>query len=247
MRDSAHPDRRAAPKDPEFWKGKTNQDIARWLRSQAVSPKDRDKRAAKRLLSRSFVQYDDLSLFALSATLLFLLLIHVNPRSELLRLALRWPFIGLTARVTALLLCASSGMLLSFVGVFLRREKSELEKWLTLLFAIAITAGTGIYGGIVVMREASRWLVVFPAWNILNGLILLSLFGTGIVNIGSITGERANLLQVLLALASIGVLLVLCRYVFRVHWVIAYSICVCYTMNLHRAVRDFFGKRPRRT
>jgi len=211
LRDSAHPDRRAAPKDPEFWKGKTNQDIARWLRSQAVSPKDRDKRAAKRLLSRSFVQYDDLSLFALSATLLFLLLIHVNPRSELLRLALRWPFIGLTARVTALLLCASSGMLLSFVGVFLRREKSELEKWLTLLFAVAITAGTGI------------------------------------VNIGSITGERANLLQVLLALASIGVLLVLCRYVFRVHWVIAYSICVCYMMNLHRAVRDFFGKRPRRT
>lgn len=88
---------------------------------------------------------------------------------------------------------------------------------------------------------------MFPAWNIINSLLLLSMFDAGIINTGSVTGESPSLLQVLLTLVSIGLFLALGHYVLKLHWAVAYSICVCYAMNLHRAVQDFFAPRPRRT
>jgi hypothetical protein len=35
------------------------------------------------------------------------------------------------------------------LGCFFPREKTDVEKWLVLLFAVLITAVTGVYAGIV--------------------------------------------------------------------------------------------------
>jgi len=233
--------------DANRWEGKTNAEITRWLQSQQFAAANSRRSAARNAVSRSLVQFDDLTLFALSAALVFLLLIDSGPRREFGEAVWKWPAFMLHPRVTAVLFCAAIGMILSFVNVFFRWEKHRIEKWLMLLFAVLISAGTGAYAGYVTLKETWSWLIVFPAWNIINCLLLLSMFHAGIVNTGSITGERPRLLQVVLTLVSIALLLALGHYVLKLHWAVAYSICVCYAMNLHRAVQDFFGPRPRRT
>ncbi|MBN2128823.1 MAG: hypothetical protein JW741_04975 [Sedimentisphaerales bacterium] len=70
------------PAEANRWEGKTNAEIAHWLRSQQFATDTSRRGAARIAVSRSLVQFDDLTLFALSAALLFLLLIDTGPRRE---------------------------------------------------------------------------------------------------------------------------------------------------------------------
>jgi hypothetical protein len=54
---------------------------------------------------------------------------------------------------------------------------------------------------------------------------------------------RFTLEQVVLTLISVALVLGLCHYVFHLHWAIAYSICVGYTMSINNALRDILGRR----
>jgi hypothetical protein len=207
------------------------------LQDRLLKPGDQDPANVRRALSPALPRYDELTLFALSAT--FLLLLAINPAMQK-----DLPRVGLLlrdARISLLVGAAAVGMVFSLFGIFFPFPKPELIKWSMLAFAVAVTAGTGAYAGYVMLKTTRGWLIVFPAWNIINAVTLLSLFGQGLMGPDCILDRRAKFGQVVLTVACISILLAVCEYGFQLHWALTYSVCVGYTMSLHHAITDVFG------
>jgi DNA-directed RNA polymerase subunit RPC12/RpoP len=226
-----------APAGPPQWEDMSNKDIARLLLSKRRPAEDRSQEAMRLATAPLVPKYDDLTLFTLSATFLLLVLLLRNSPSEwkvevdetlLVRVGLSslQPLSGLIA-------IAGVGMAASFFGVFFRWEKPVLLKYAMLCFAVLITGGTGIVAGYLALKTAHNWQMVFPAWNIANGAILLLMFRAGLVGPECITDEHASVGQVLLTIVCIAIIVTVCHYLLHYHWAITYSICICYTMTIN--------------
>jgi hypothetical protein len=205
------------------------------------------RKAMRRALSPLLPHYDSLTLFALSFTFILLLLLRPDPPPAGLSV-LKGParmFVEavppLAAYIGLLIPLAGLGMLLSLAGVFYTKPKPDLVKWLMLCFAVVVTGGTGLYAGYIVLKTTRGWLMVFPAWNVLNAAVPLLLFRAGLLDTELILDTTARLWQVVVTLVVLTALLAVCLYTFRLHWAIAYSICVGYTMGLNHAITDVFG------
>lgn len=111
-----------------------------------------------------------------------------------------------------------------------------------LIFAVSVTVGTGIYGGYLMFASSVGWMLVFPAWNITNAVILLVLCRIGFVTTECVTDEAANFFGIAASIIAVTILLGLCQYIFKLHWVYTYSIAICYTMSLQGVLQDFFPK-----
>jgi hypothetical protein len=144
-------------------------------------------------------------------------------------------------RAILIALFSGVGMFLSFINIFFRREKYDMEKYLMLLFAVIVTACTGIYSGYIVLEGLKGWLLIFPIWNIVNGAILLLFLRLGFLDTDCIVENGFNVIQVLASIASVGIILGLCNYVFKMHWVMSYSICICYTLTINDTAHSILG------
>jgi len=229
---------RAAPAEREDWTGKSNEEIAEQLLTPKPTKEQLRREAMKMALSPLLPRYDDLTLFALSLSFLLLWLIDEGLRRE-------WPLaVSLTlGRYSVLMIAAGFGMACSLVNVFLAREKSRLEKRAMLWFAVCVTAVTGIYAGRLSLAESQGWLIIFPAWNVLNGALLLLLTRAGVIDTDCIVDEQATFNQILITAVVVPILLTVCLYVFELHWATTFSIAAGYTMTLHHALDHLFSKR----
>ncbi len=191
---------------------------------------ERERESARRKAVRpaAFLpKYDDLTLFALSATLLLLLWLHRGDLTggELRRNA---PQIAkIPPRVLGHLIVlagiAGIGMVASFVGVFFRREKPECLKGPMLWFAVFITLGTGLYAGYIALKTAPNWLVmIFPAWNLITGVVLLVMFWCDRIDTDHISDEHADLRQIVLTVICIALIVTICHSLLHCHWAITY-------------------------
>lgn len=183
-------------------------------------------------------RYDDLTLFTFSLAFVMLLAVETDLRQSLTHMLLsEWKNPGMVWFAIV-----AGGALFSLVNVFFAREKSEFERVLMLFFAVVVTVGTGFSAGRPMLEGGYGLLAIFPLWNTLNGLLLLILAGLGLVDEDCLTGERANLRQILLATVSITLLVLACHYLFDLDSLTTFSIAVAYTMSLHNVVRRFFGR-----
>ncbi|HNY77072.1 MAG: hypothetical protein RBS72_01245 [Sedimentisphaerales bacterium] len=249
-----------APAEALDWRGKSDREIARELRKhRPLTEQEERRRAIRQTLSPFMPHYDSLTLFALSWAFLLLLLLGPNASPSRYTLGSRYtsgarapapqgpnePLVRVIWSVgqqfMVLTPLAGIGMVLSLVGVFYPRPKPKTVKWLMLCFAVMVTGGTGIYAGYIWFTTARGWLLVFPASNILSAAVPLLLFRAGLLDTEVILDTTARLSQVVVTLVVTVVLLATCLYVFRLHWAIAYSICVAYTMSLNHAITDVFG------
>lgn len=237
--ETAAPDPPATtPTQTQLWEGKSNKEIAKLLlRDRLLKPGDQDRANIRQAISPALPRYDELTLFTLSTTFLLLLAISPAMQKDLPKVAM----LLRDGRISLLVGAAAVGMVFSLFGIFFPFPKPELVKWPMLAFAVVVTAGTGLYTGYVTFTTTPRWLIVFPAWNIINAVMLLTLFGQGLPGPNCILDRRAKFWQVVLTLVCVGLLLGACEYGFRLHWAITYSICVGYTMSLHHAITDVFG------
>ncbi len=224
-------------KDAHYWEGRTNAQIVEEVLAPRLSPEDQRRREAIKAASRSLAYYDDLTLFSLSAALILLLVLNAQARRDIFT-ACFLPRAGLYV-VMALM-----GMALSFLNTFVGRPKGEPAKRLMLLFAVLVIAGTGVCSTYMTWKTNPGWLMVFPAWNVLGGVVLLLEYFAGLITTDSIIDDRPSLRRIVLAATSVAVLLLICQYVLRLHWATTYSIVVCYTMSLLDAVQGFFGGPP---
>lgn len=199
--------------------------------------KEQARAALRQSMSPLVPRFDELTLFAMSVTFLLLWRINPNMHQDLSQGAL----LVRDGRALLFGFLAAVGMVFSLFGIFFKRPKPNVVKWPMLIFAILVTAGTGIYAGYVTIKDAPSWLIVFPAWNIFNGVMLLFLLRAGLIAPDCIIDGAAKLSQLVVTVLTVGLLLGLCQYVFELHWAISYSICIGYTMSLHRAITDIFG------
>jgi cation transport ATPase len=217
---------------------KSNAEIARELLGAKPS---RDSRHRPERKKRSFLRphYDEATLFSMSVTFVLLLLISRTMRTDLYKLVSR----HFDARVVVLALLILAGIPFSIFHAFSKREKNLGEKAAMMLFAVFVSAGTGIYAGIHMLTTSTGWLIVFPMWNITYGALLLLMFRMRLIDTTCISDEDASRPQIILGLIAVLIIVICCQFWFRLHWAITFSICIAYTTSLDKAVRSAFGQR----
>jgi DNA-directed RNA polymerase subunit RPC12/RpoP len=193
------------------------------------------RRAMKRAAAPLLPRYDDLTLFTMSFALGIVLLLNPSLRQSI------WTALGSRDMTAVLLGIVGLVMVFSLINVFFIRDRSDFEKVMMLFFAIVVTAVTGVAAGGVALGGGYALLAIFPAWNALHTLLLLVLAFTGILDTDCLADERIPVSRILIAAASVTVLLLMCRYIFRLDGRITYSIAVCYTMSLLSVIQDFFA------
>ncbi len=223
-------------KDNEkFWGKLSNEEISEMLLSNPANDSERGHKEIQRAFAFFIPRFDNLTLFTFSVTLILLFSVNGQMYEDL------YKAFFMDGRIMALLIASAAGMVFSFFNVFFKREKSEFEKLFMLIFAVCVTGGTGIYAGILMLKEHSGWLMIFPLWNIANGIVILALFRLGIIGTECVTDEAATLFQIALSIITVSVLLLVCQYAFRLHWATNFSICACYAISFQGALQDVFG------
>lgn len=182
--------------------------------------------------------YDELSLFLMAVTFILLGATNNTMREQIYK--------GITAthnpRVYFLAVIFLGGIVLSLYHVFTTREKTKFEKMIMLLFAVLANAGTGIISGWYVIKnsEVHNWQLVFPIWNITNGVLLLLMLRLKVIDEKCISDREATVVQIILGLAAVLIIFTLCNYVFKLYWAITFSICIVYTTSFDRALQNVF-------
>ena len=227
------------PKEPKAIKNKAqtladkpNAEIAKKLLE--VKPAAEPEQRKRRLL---VPHYDETTLFVMSIMFIILLLTSSDMRTFLYKVL----FEVFDIRVLILFMFFASGIPFSIYHAFSTRKKSVGEKAVMLLFAVYFSAVTGIYAGNVMLETSAGWLIIFPAYNIISGILLLIMFRIGLVDIHCISDQNATTGQITLALISAIIIFICCQYFFKLHWAITYSICIAYTTSLDKAVRSAFS------
>jgi hypothetical protein len=109
-------------------------------------------------------------------------------------------------------------------------------------FAVLTNVVTGAIAGIYVIRHTDviNWLLVFPIWNIINGVLMLLMVSLRVIDEECISDREATFFQIVLGLIAVLFILVLCNYVFKLYWAITLSICIVYTTSFDRALQNIF-------
>ena len=138
-----------------------------------------------------------------------------------------------------------AGLVVTLIQVFTRRKKGPLVKTLMLFFALCLNGVAGVVAGIHAFEETKSLWAILPAWNIVNGLILL--WYIGMADPDRIADSDATATQVMIGLTVAGITFVICRYVFKLHWSITLSVCVVYASNINALVQRLWMRAWRRT
>jgi hypothetical protein len=182
--------------------------------------------------------YDELSLFLMSATFILLSVTNATMREQLHKriIAVNDP------RLYLLSLLFLGGIVLSIYHVFTTREKTRFEKMVMLFFAVAVNAGTGIISGWYVIKSNNvhNWQLIFPLWNIINGILLLVMLRLKIIDEECISDRDATPTQIILGLLAVLIIFVFCNYVFKLYWAITFSICIIYAASFDKALQNVF-------
>lgn len=184
--------------------------------------------------------YDELALFLAAVTLILLYVVNSAMREQLHDWFLSHDYIWIYI-VGAIVLC---GLCLSVYHVFTTREKTDPEKWGMLIFAVLANAVSAIVAGLYVLTSDTtrNWLLIFPVWNIINGVLLILMLRLRIIDEQCISDRNASSGEVMFGLIAVLVLFVFCNYVFGQHWAITYSICTIYATSFDKALQSVFPR-----
>lgn len=184
--------------------------------------------------------YDELALFLTAVTLFLLYAVNAAMRSQIRD----WLESNNYAWVYIMVVIFLCGLGLSVYHVFTTREKTDWEKWVMLFFAVLSNAISGIVAGLDVLKNDHyhNWLLVFPVWNIINGILLILMLRLKIVDQDSISDRDASAFEVVIGLAAVIFIFIFCNYAFKLHWAITFSICTIYATSFDRALQSVFPR-----
>jgi hypothetical protein len=185
--------------------------------------------------------YDELSLFLASVALILLLIGNSEMRTFL------WAIITDDIRNIALLIILFLSMCMCLYQPFIIRKKNPAEKYLMLFFAVLVNGAGGIIAGNYMLEHTVGWLAIFPAWNIINGIILLAMFRYKFIDYRSISDRDTNAPEVILGLVVIIAIYIICNFVYKQYWAITLSICLAYSTSLSKSLRMAFPSQQRIT
>ncbi len=182
--------------------------------------------------------YDELSLFLMSITLILLYVTNTSMQEQIYK----WIARSHDDRAFIVIAILLGGMALSIYHVFTTREKTDIEKWIMLLFAVLTNAGAGIISGWYVLHTSriQDWQIIFPIWNAINGALLLLMLRFRIIDEECISDRDATIKEVAIGLIAVLVIFIFCNNIFELHWAITYSICIIYTTSFDRGLQSVF-------
>jgi len=201
-----------------------------------------EKDALTELIKESFgflvPTYDRLSLFLMAVIWILLYIVNnqLNETIQTFLIAQHWLF-----RIYVLIVPAAF-LIIGIYQVFIKREKSEYERDIMLWFAIVTNVFTGIVASVYIIKntEVHNWQLIFPIWNIVNAVILYLMTVTDFIDENCIVDRQVASAQITLGMAAIVVIVLICNYVFKLHWAITFSICIIYTTSFDRGLQSVF-------
>jgi hypothetical protein len=230
------PPKKRAPLTMDEREKKAKAELA--LMNVAMEPSEDAAELIKEKAGWLIPVYDELSLFLMAATFILLSATNATMQEQLYK--------RITAindlRVYLLSVIFLGGVVLSLYHVFTTREKTNYEKVVMLFFAVAANASTGIISGWYVLKnsDVNDWQLVFPVWNIINGVILLLMLRLKIIDEECISDRDANATEVVISMVAVLIIFAICNYVFKLYWAITFSICIIYTTSFDRALQSVF-------
>ena len=180
--------------------------------------------------------YDELSLFLMSAVFILLYFTSSKLQDDIITFLMRLDILRRYLYVGLFML----GMSLCLYHVFTSRKKTDIEKYIMLLFAITINAATGVIAGFYMLKDCPGWLLIFPAWNIINSILLIVMQYVNLFDESQISDRDATITQLIIGLAAILTIFFICNNTFKLHWAITYSICIIYTTSFNRGLQSVF-------
>jgi cytochrome b561 len=185
--------------------------------------------------------YDELSLFLISVTMIVFYLANSRMRNQINA------FFTKAAEIHAWVLFVPLVLLLATIGLciyhaFTTREKTMLEKKVMMSFAVLTNFVAGTIAAVYTLKDtvASNWLLVFPIWNIINGVLMLIMVSLGIIDEDCISDRDANITEVIIGLIAVLAIFAICNYALKLHWAITFSICIIYATSFDRALQSVF-------
>jgi hypothetical protein len=182
--------------------------------------------------------YDELSLFLMAIMLIVLYFLNSPMRDQINKAFLEIH----DARIYALSLIFFAGLGLSIYHVFTTRVKNDAEKWVMLIFAVAVNSGTAIVAGMYVIEKSTDWTIIFPMWNLINAILLLAMLRFKVIDEECISNRDASMAEVFIGLIIVFILFVFCNYVFKLYWAITFSICIIYATSFDKALQSVFPR-----
>jgi DNA-directed RNA polymerase subunit RPC12/RpoP len=217
------------PSGPTFNKDELKEDINRWF----------DKTELYREKAGFLIPaYDKLSLFLMAVTWIVLYLLN-NPLRQKIHTFL---YEANDWRISLLALTIPAVLILCIYQVFTKRKKSDAERTIMLWFAITTNILIGIIAGIYLLRTAElrNWQLVFPVWNIVNAGLLYLMLEFNMINEKCIVDREATTFQIIFGILATSIIVLICNYIFNLHWSITFSICIAYTTSFDRALQSVF-------
>jgi len=218
--------------------------VPAWEKGSGFGPEDAEEELTG-LFKESFgflvPTYDKLSLFLMAVTLIVLCIANSRIRNHIETFFIQairahaWPvIIPLALIIGVLCLCC--------LPVFIRRDETVFEKRVMVAFAVLTNLVTGIIAAIYTLKNTvtTDWLLVFPIWNIINGMLLLFMVSLKVVDEECISDRDASASEVIIGLMAVLVIFIFCNYVFKLHWAITFSICIIYTTSFDRGLQSVF-------
>jgi DNA-directed RNA polymerase subunit RPC12/RpoP len=184
--------------------------------------------------------YDKLSLFLMAVTLILLCVTNIKMLGQTRDLIHCFTTNPEYRRLFNTVLIYLAALL--FLVLITPREKIDFKKRIMLGFAVLTNAGVGIIAGVYVIRNSGviNWLLVFPVWNIINGVLMLLMVSLRVIDEECISDREATVVQIILGLTAVLAIFILCNYVFKLYWAITLSICIVYTTSFDRALQNVF-------
>jgi len=186
-------------------------------------------------------QYDEIVLFTMSFTCILLLLTSVLTHYSDIQSISPTEY---DPRIIVAVFIFFAGLVLSLYHAFFDRPKTSLQKSFMLFFAILVNAFSGFMAGGYDLAHARGWLIIFPILNMLNCVILLFMWRSGVLDESSISDQHAPRGQILLSAAMVLLLYYLCHVIYNFPWIQTLSICLVYSVNFIRLLEMIILRPP---
>jgi hypothetical protein len=215
--------------------------VPEWDKDPRSEP-DGQAEALTELFKESFgflvPTYDKLSLFLMAVTWILIYVVN-NQLNETIQTFLITQHWSLTIYVLTM---PAAFLIIGIYQIFIKREKTDFEKTMLLWFAIVTNFLTGTIAAVYIIKntEVYNWQIIFPVWNIVNAVVLYLMMDFDLIDENCIVERQVTPVQIVLGLAATVVIVLICNYVFKLHWAITFSICIVYTTSFDRALQSVF-------
>ncbi|MBN2271922.1 MAG: hypothetical protein JXN61_15005 [Sedimentisphaerales bacterium] len=215
--------------------------LAKRLTDEGLEPAERRTIGISGLCRRirTFLtpSYSEVSLFLMSVTTFFVFSFNPVVRQRFVDLVFSAPGIFLAGVYVIMYGC---GLVLCVYHIFSSREKSSVEKYLMLFFAVLTNGISGICAGVYIFRHSILWLAVLPIWNIISGVVLILMLWFEAIDRECVNDQDATAGQAMIGFVMVLAVFLACSSLLRLHWSITFSICIAYSTSFERAIRRLF-------